>query len=124
MNTKALKVGDKVFYVGNRFTGSGCQRELSVEKVGHKWVQLEGRRRVERGENIHAIDGGDYCSPGSVYESEQTYRAQQAREAAWLEFRRQVDNGYPYRHDVTLADIEAAAKLLKIELAPNPRAPE
>ena len=72
-----------------------------VEKVGRKWVHLAGQQRAALGSR--AVDGG-----GRLWLSLEEYHAEQARQAAWTDFKRDVDRLWRAPAGVTPEAIHAA----------------
>lgn len=117
-----VKVGDTFWFVGaQRFNTSG---PVTVTKVGRKWCTLSNGHRFDKTDKYwRQVDGGEYSSPGTLYDSEQHYNDR-------VEFARLVSEihqkTYGYRIElssVTLADVRKAAELLGIELSPSSETP-
>jgi len=109
------KVGQKVFVVivlNQKEPNSGYE---TITKVGRKWVTCgEGWRERRFCRKTKLIDGGEYSSPGEIYNSEDDYRAE--NEAKFYQRNLKVKMGYSPNRGVGVRDILAAAKLLGIEL--------
>ena len=75
-----MKTGDKLWIV-DRY-GNG--REMTVEAVGRRWVELlHTRLRVDR-HNMQVLN--ENVRFGMAYPSEYAYREQRTVEDAWREF--------------------------------------
>lgn len=84
-------------------------REVTVEKVGRKWVQLSSGMRVERGQCD--CDGAGYASPGTLWRSREAYERYLALRGQWIKLIQDLRwKRVPY--DMTLERIEQARKLL------------
>lgn len=99
MKTIEYTLGKTVRFVCSGLWAKPC--ELVVCAIGRKWVSLRypdspvSRYRVEIGSV--EIDGGEYSSPGRVYESEAAYREEQELRQAWDKFAGHIAN---HRHRV------------------------
>lgn len=85
--------------------------EVTVATVGRKWVTLEGhyaRFDIETGQQ----DGKKHASPGRVYASREEYEREEARRAAWTQFRRAIEIRYYPSNEATIENIEKAKGLL------------
>lgn len=105
-----LTEGQSLWWVPTQLRHAN-QRTVTVTKVGRKWAQLDNGRRIDI-ESMHA-DGGEYSSPGCCYLSEEYYKAKVALVGAWnslcatIRYKNAPDG-------ITLGDIAAARKLLKL----------
>lgn len=102
-------VGQKLWYVPTDHRW-GRQAEVTVTRVGRKWVELDSGRRVEIGKTH--VDGGNYSSPGSLYESKEVYEASEALKEAWWELKRKMDNIRATPSHMTLEKISQIEKIV------------
>lgn len=103
-------VGQKLWFVPSHNERWSSQKEVTVRKVGRKWVELDTGQRIEKGKRI--IDGGDYSSPGSVYSSKQEYDNYVSLNNAWDDLRRTIDKRYSPPDGMTIEKIEQAKAIL------------
>ena len=70
-----LRVGQKLWWVGNRSAGDGRQREVTVVSVGRKWATLDCKSGYPIRNDIETLwaDGKGFWSPGRCYLSKQEY---------------------------------------------------
>ena len=108
------KVGQGVWVVFKR----GTLRYIEISKVGRKWVTLKNGYRFEKTKT--SLDGGDYVSPGRIYESKQAYEDELQLRTGWEELRKYLDRIMP--PDMTMERIRAARAALGIEDDPAPEA--
>jgi hypothetical protein len=106
-----LKVGDKVYFVHSD-KRRGPHQWLTVQGIGRKWVQLDGRYRMDK--KSWWVDGGQYVSPGRCYPTKEEYDAEAARQAAWRRFWCSLEHRYTAPDGVTVEQIEAAIAALGI----------
>lgn len=109
MSDKKYKVGDKLWFVD--LYG---QREVTVEKVGRKWlhfVQCESRADV----STLRVDGGRYSTSGQCYACREDRQREECANDAWELLSHRA---YKMRRPdhITTEAIHEAAKLLGIEL--------
>lgn len=84
----AFAVGDKLWMVpSQRYMGDA--REVTVTKVGRKWLTLDNGYRASAADMW--LDGGGYTSPGSCYASRAAWEAHKELCDAWEQLRRDVD---------------------------------
>jgi hypothetical protein len=84
--------------------------DLTVTKIGRKWVTLSNDYRFDPA--TLRVDGQGYTSPGRMYLSRDEYNTAVAITEAWRLMQNAID--YVPPPGVTVADIEAARKLLRI----------
>ena len=110
-----IVVGQKLWYVpsyGYRRDG----HEVTVEKIGHRWATLAGNwGRIDK--DTLWLDGGQHSSPGRCWLSREAYEESKAIEAAMRRLQEQIRYGRVVEPDVTLADIQAAAALLRVDIS-------
>ncbi len=63
--------------------------ELSVKKVGRKWIHLTGGYRFDES---MSLDGAGHSSPGRVYLSRDDYERKVREDAEWAELRAAVES--------------------------------
>jgi hypothetical protein len=78
-----LTVGQTLWYVPRELRFQKPS-EVTVQKIGRKWAQVDYRLRIDVQTLI--ADGGDYSSPGRCYLSREEYEAELARRDAWRDF--------------------------------------
>ena len=111
-------VGQKLWYVSSRgrWGSPPQQQEVIVAKVGRKWFTVEpawlGRFAIDG----WWADGGEYSSPGRLYESQAAYELECRRNRRWREFQQSVSSGFSLSRNLTAETILAAAKILGIVL--------
>ena len=106
------KVGMKLWYHRNDNRHSNGS-EVTVEKIGNKWVQLSGNNgRVEK-DSVN-VDGGEYSSPGTLYLNKEEYDNEMMLYNAWRSFMEKSRViGYRVPKGMTLEKIIAIEKLLE-----------
>lgn len=111
-----LVVGQKLWYVPSY--GYGYRRdgyEVTVEKIGHRWATLaENCGRIDK--DSLWLDGGQYASPGRCWLSREAWEESKAIDAAMQRLQERIIYGR-VEPDVTLADIQAAAALLRVDIS-------
>ena len=115
-NPHGIVAGQKLFRVQrvNRSRHGHNESWVEVVKVGRKWATLKHRERVDL--VTLAVDGREYTSPADCYLTEKAYRDEARRDTLLQALRQGLSFGRLSR-EVTLADVEAALDLLKIEHA-------
>jgi hypothetical protein len=106
-----LVVDQKLWFVP-RHTRHASACEVSVTAVGRKWAQIGKRGRVDM-ETLY-VDGGQYASPGRCHLSREVYEKEQSLRDAWSRFISKLSGMRIISEGVTIEDIEAAKKLLRI----------
>ncbi len=110
-----LKVGQKLWFVPRH----GTSREITITKLGRKWFETDTKYRF----NIKTLsaDGGQYMSPGDCHLDRFEYEAKRQLQKAWAAITQKLGRFGNWHHaEVTIEDIQAAAKLLRINLEPQP----
>lgn len=105
-----LKVGQKLWWVYS-FNRFGNSRYVTVTKVGRKWAQLDNGCRINN--DTLCAERGEYMSPGRCYLSKDIYDAEVALKKAWSGMKRDIQYA-SIQEGVTVVDIEAARKLLRM----------
>lgn len=79
-------------YQGNRGRAADLVQAV-VTKIGRRWAYLSVHdrpaHRIALGTDY--LDGGDYSSPGRVWESVEAFADSETRAVAWREFRNLID---------------------------------
>jgi hypothetical protein len=109
-----LTVGQTLIFVPSERRRGIDPVEVTVEKVGRKWAAISNRRRIGIGDL--AADGGQYSSPGRCYLSREEYDGKVRAESAWRALSRAIDQRWNPPEGVSVAKIEAAAKMLGLTL--------
>src|ERR1700688_1369142 len=110
-----LTVGQKLWYVDTPRQNNPRGREITVTKVGRKWVEVgRGYPRIDI-ETLHA-DGAGYSSPGRCWLSEVDYDAEVSLNRIWNSLWNRVRDTYSAPKGVTEHAIRQAAALLDITL--------
>jgi hypothetical protein len=76
-------VGKTLFFKGHNDAGYH-DRYVEVTKIGRKWVELSNRQRVLL--TSVDVDGGEYSSPGRLYETLEDYQKELEIKKAWYSF--------------------------------------
>ena len=93
----------------------GAPKEMTVSKIGRKWIELEdGRYRFAEGEKHLDCRRSGYRSPGTVYMTREAWAAEKAYEHAFYKLQNAVRE--MRSTGLTLQDIHDAAKALRITL--------
>jgi hypothetical protein len=90
---KGWQVGMEVCVVVTlNVRGEPQPRRAKIEKLGRRWITLDSPtyRPTRFDAETRRIDGGQYSSPGNVYESEAKYRETTAKEKLWKDFRNRL----------------------------------
>ena len=104
-----LSVGQTLFLVSSDRVPR--KADVQVEKVGRKWAELSNGKRIDV--LTWLADGGQYRSPGCCWESRERYEQEAGLKQAWAKLRLDVQNSFTPK-DVSVEDIEAARRLLKL----------
>lgn len=118
-NIRQLQPGQKLWFVRNSDLSAHW---LVIEKVGRKWVTIEGREgwrvdasgRVERQGSSLSV-GQCYLTQEEGDVASESERVRDMARLAWQAFRRKFSNLYVLPHNVTAENIREAAKLLGFE---------
>jgi hypothetical protein len=105
-----MKVGDSVFFVPDRAPIRDA-KTLTVEHVGVKHFMAPPY-------TFRIAEGGPMLgrhSSGSVWPSKDAYDRHTRSQLAWRKLRNHVSGANPIPDGVTLEDLEAALKLLRIK---------
>ena len=91
-------------------------REVTIAKIGRKWVTLSDGNRFDRtSESWRIVDGGGYSSPGRLWDSKEQYeedaQVRQIIDAIERKFRFGRDS-----ENVSLENARQAARLLGLEV--------
>lgn len=113
-----LTVGQKLWFVPADWYRKRQGYEVTVLKIGRKWVQISHHLRIDI--KTMWVDGKGYASPGRCWLSEAEWWSEQCRQLAWSQFHSDVRNhhGGPPDH-LTTSRIENMRAWLKGE-KPNP----
>ena len=109
-----LTPGQDVWYVPTR----GNARALTVEKVGRKWVTFTeaDQKRVAIGSVEVEVQG--FGRVGILYPSREAWVEKGRIDAAWFDVQRDLYRKTSRPAGVTLEDINAARRLLGLEVLP------
>lgn len=110
-----LVVNQKLWFVG---CGNYAKRQgfVTVNSVGRKWAEISGKIRGRIDVNTLVVDGQGYGALGQCYSSKEDWLTEARPAHAWRSLVRNLPESCP--PGVTLETIEAAAKLLGVELEP------
>lgn len=109
-----LAVGQKLWFVP-RERYLGAAREVEVLKVGRKWATTTSVRGYRVNIDTLIMDSEGYGGVGQCYVDREAYEEECRRDKAWDALRHRLGSWSARRHPgVTVDDIEAAAKLLRI----------
>ena len=109
-----LTPGQDVWYVPCR---NGNPRAVTVEKVGRKWVtftEIEGRAAIGSVE----VEVQGFGRVGILYPSREAWVEKGRIDAAWFDVQRDLYRKTSRPAGVTLEDINAARRLLGLEVLP------
>ncbi len=107
-----LEVGQTLWWVPRH--GAPC--DVTVTKVGRKWVTLSNYRRVLADTLMVEADSQTRC-----YLDRTAHEADMALGAVWREFLRQLNPSYRAPPGMTIERIQQAAELLGINLPEEPK---
>jgi hypothetical protein len=110
-----LEVGQKLWYYRSyHYKRDEVTEPVEVEvvKVGRKWATLNYHGRISL--ETLAVDGGEYMSPGRCYLSREAHDAELALNTAWAVFQSTVRETHQMPEGLTVAEIEAAMKILRL----------
>jgi hypothetical protein len=108
-----IEVGQKLWFVpAQRY--AGAPREIAVTKVGRKWAYTDEGRADRFDVNTLALDGHGYNSPGRLYLRREDHALEVEVSAEWSKAAASMRNKYRAPEGVSVADIKAAVKLLKL----------
>ena len=103
------KVGQKLFVALER--GHGQSREMTITKIGRKWLELDGGGYRAAIDGLF-IDGNGYSSPGQAYLSEAAYSEFCEAQSAWSSFANTVRHTYRKPDLATAEKIKQAREIL------------
>jgi hypothetical protein len=109
-----IEVGQKLWFVPNR-NGRGYPREVTVSKLGRKWITLAEPYEPRINRETLIADGGNYISPGRCYLDKQAYEQDQELQKRWrlIQWRfMHVSSKPDHITDADLADLE---RILRVE---------
>ena len=109
--SETLKVGDKLWF--KAMVGWRRDEEVTVERVGRKWLHISNGDRCDR-ETLLA-DGRGYSPPGKLWQSKDEYDRHANRLDRWSEFQRKVTGLYSPPEHVSIADIDRMLTILEPE---------
>lgn len=104
-------VGQRLWFVPEQ-RWNGQPRELTITKIGRKWITLNDDHRASI-ENL-IVDGDGYSSPGRCYVDQVAYEEEKALNEAWTAFRQDTDRMRRTPELVTIESIQQARKLLGV----------
>lgn len=102
-----FEVGQTLWLVNKYGRNLGC--EVTVTKVGNKWVYLDSFGRCDFN---GFVDGDRYSSPRRCYESKEAFEKEQRLESAWSRFKNEVSDTYTVPFGVTVEVIDAVSHQL------------
>ncbi len=100
-----FEIGQTLWFVKN-FSKGKLGDEVVVEKVGRVWVTLSNRMRCDFD---GVVDGGNYSSPGRIWESKEIYDKEIEQKLSWDHFKEAIcrmERPYPF-------DIEMLGNVLR-----------
>jgi len=103
---RKLAVGDKLYFFSS--VSYRTSRDVTVEKVGHKWATLSNGQRIELGE--WSAHRGEYPPVGRCYENIEEYQEEVALRTEWDTFRRTLPSWPP--KGMTMADITSIKEII------------
>lgn len=110
-----LTVGQKLWFIPQeRYQGDPC--EVTVTKVGRQWAAVDGTSQSYRVDiDSLVMDSKGYGGVGRCYLSREMYESEKRRQTAWDNLQRRMGSWTTRLHpDVTVDDMQAAAKLLRL----------
>lgn len=103
-----MNVGQTLYWSPSR--GHGQKGEVSITKVGRRWIELDNGYRIDK--QTMRADGKGYSSPGCCFLSEADYETTLKLNLAWREFRLLVERTFSVPDGVTFSQIENARRAL------------
>lgn len=104
-------VGQKLWFVPAQ-RRNGQERELTIMKIGRKWLTMDNEDRVSIDDLI--VDGGNYSSLGRCYVDRVAYEQEKTLKDAWTAFRQDADRMRQTPELATIEAIQQARKLLGV----------
>lgn len=108
-----VTIGQTLWWVGMQNYCKG-ECEVTVAKVGRKWITLSNSYRVDR-ETMWA-DGGKYVAPGRCFENEAAWRSEQECRDVWRRFAESIRNRWDAPAGIDVDRIRRAAMALGFEV--------
>lgn len=103
-----MNVGDTLWWVpAPRY---GVAMEVSVTKVGRKWVTLDNGHRIDL--ETWTADGGNFMSPGTCWLSREAWERNTVLVQSWERLRRDASNLWRPPRDMTVERIAQVRDLL------------
>lgn len=104
--------GQKLWMVPHqRYIGE--PREVTITKVGRKWLTLDSGHRAAV-DGLALDGGGGYSSPGVCYLTREAWEADKALNDAWDKLRKDVELVRRVPNAIAVQDIYDARKLLRL----------
>ena len=107
-----LTQGQKLWWVPVRYASFDIPMVVTVTKVGRIWAELNIRERISV-ENLVADGKPNRSSSGRCYLSKEIHDAELEISEAWNDLRNKIKH-HNVPAGVTVIDIEAAKKLLRL----------
>jgi hypothetical protein len=107
-----LQPGTKLWYVPSDPRNEKYAHEVIITKVGRKWAYFGPHSQDRLDPETLRVDGGIYCSPGTCYESKETYEALCLANRFW----RHLKDKMGWDAKVDAEKVREAAKMLGIDL--------
>lgn len=104
-----FEVNQKVWFVPSIYSHVKNPYEVTVERIGKKWITLSNGFRCDK---FGEVDGNGYCSPGTLYPNHEAYSQEKAKENVWKMIKNQIQYNYQVPDNLTIQDlVEIAGKL-------------
>lgn len=103
------QIGDKLWYVPSSERYSPCEVEITA--IGRKWIYFGRSRRADIA--TLQVDGGEYSSLGTLFESESHYHEELKLNDSWRLFRDLVDRSRICPVEMTVEKIYQMTKMIK-----------
>lgn len=109
MSADKYTVGQELYFEWGRYSSrNGGGEDVTITRVGRKWLELSNGHRVDKVQLV--ADGRGYSSPGTAYVSREERESQVRLQAAWRDLRKRMES-LP-GNGVTAERVAEAARLL------------
>ena len=96
MSAKDFYVGLKLFVAFNDRRSGNLNKEMTITKIGRKWLTLgDGWDSVRVDADTMHLDGRGYSSPGDAYLSQEDWESSTELGKQWHEFKNRLPWSVP-----------------------------